>query len=52
MTCGYEGKLSAFLVLGVAVCWALAPVVAIAKVQVLSETVLKVDGKRSRARNG
>jgi len=39
-----ERTLPAFLVLGAALFWALSPVVAIAKVQVLSETVLKVDG--------
>jgi hypothetical protein len=44
MKCECERKLPAFLVLGAVLCWALSPVVAIAKVQVLSETVLKVDG--------
>lgn len=39
-----ERKLPAFLVLGASVFWAFYPIVAIAAVQVLSETVLRVDG--------
>ena len=45
MKCAWERKLPVFLVLGAALLWAFSPVVAMAKVQVLSETVLKVDGK-------
>lgn len=49
MKCEGERTLPAFLVLGAALFWALSPVVAIAKVQVLSETVLKVDGAEVKA---
>jgi hypothetical protein len=40
------GKLPAFLVLGFALSWTLAPAVVSAKVQVLPETTLSVEGKR------
>ncbi|MBH0209816.1 MAG: hypothetical protein HP495_15120 [Nitrospira sp.] len=45
MKCSRERTLPIFLVWGGALFWAFSPVVAMAKVQVLSETVLKVDGK-------
>jgi hypothetical protein len=48
MKCSRERTLPIFLVLGGALFWAFSPVVAMAKVQVLSETVLKVDGRRKR----
>ena len=41
-----DGKLPAFLVTGFALCWTLAPVVVMAKVQVLPETILLVEGKK------
>ena len=44
MKCACERKLSAFLVLGAALCGAFLPVAASAATQVLPETVLKVDG--------
>jgi hypothetical protein len=44
MNCECEKKLPAFLVLGAALFWAFTPIVAMAAVQVLTETVLKVDG--------
>lgn len=44
MKCECESKLPTLLVLGAALFWVFSPVVAMAKVQVLSETVLKVDG--------
>ncbi len=39
-------KVSVFLVLGFVWCWILGPVVAMAKVQVLPETTLLVEGKK------
>ena len=40
------GKISAFLVLGLALCWTLTPAVVLAEVQVLPETTLLVEGKK------
>ena len=48
MKCTCERTLPIFLVLGAALFWTFSPVVAMAKVQVLSETVLKVEGKEVR----
>ena len=45
-------KLPAFLVLVFALCWTLAPAVVSAKVQVLPETVVQVDGKKVIAQGG
>ncbi|HWF60043.1 MAG TPA: hypothetical protein VN666_07010 [Nitrospira sp.] len=40
------GKLPALLILSVSLCWTLAPVAVMAKVQVLPETSLVVEGKK------
>lgn len=42
----HDSKASAFLVLGLALSWALVPVLASAKVQVLPETTLLLEGKK------
>lgn len=47
-----RGKVPAFLVLGFALCWALGPVVGLAKVQVLPETGLQVERKKVTGQSG
>ncbi|HEX6727007.1 MAG TPA: nuclear transport factor 2 family protein [Nitrospira sp.] len=47
-----RGKFPAFLILGFALCWALGPIVGLAKVQVLPETGLKVEGKKVTGQSG
>lgn len=45
------GKLSALLLLSFALCWPLAPVVVMAKVQVLPETTLVVEGTKVKGQS-
>ncbi|MBI5673716.1 MAG: hypothetical protein HZC50_10860 [Nitrospirae bacterium] len=47
-----RNKVPAFLVVGLALCWTIGPVVASAKVQVLPETVLQVEGKKVTEQSG
>ena len=47
-----RGKFPAFLILGFALCWALGPIVGLAKVQVLPETGLQVEGKKVTGQSG
>ena len=47
-----RGKFPAFLVLGFALCWALGPVVGLAKVQVLPENGLQVEGQKVTGQSG